>query len=282
MIRSLGIRIGGLVLALLMFGATARADQLTIGNFRLVIVDVTENLTRVITDQQQLGILDSSGDKNFSTLGTIQTNAQITGAFAVTLTATSTTGPDGGAILTLNVTNALFNSTATPSATHTLMIGLEDTGFSAPGGNPGAMVTFQQSSTGNLPGSASEIDFNSWLDVAGKMPDLGANAGPTNRTLTFPVNTADPGNSQTFTTPGSLTGATSSGSNPVDLSSVPQTGYSLYSEALVTFDGTGGSANFTLTASDSVPQNTVPEPLSLVLLGSALLGYGVFRRKHQI
>jgi len=279
MIRSLGIRIGSLVLALLMFGATARADQLTVGNFRLVIVDVTENLTRVITDNQVLGgIANTSGDKANTTLGTIQTIAQVTGAFAVTLTATSTTGPDGGAILTLNATNVIFNSTATPSATHTLMIGLEDTGFSAPGGNPGAMVTFQQSSTGNMPGSASEIDFNSWLDVAGAMPNLGTNTAPTIRSLSFPVNTTDPGNYLDFTTPGSLTGATSTG--PVDLSSVPQTGYSLFSEALVTFNGSGGNTNFTLTASDSVPQNNLPEPTSLVLLGSALLGYGVFLRKR--
>lgn len=282
MIRSLGIRIGSLVLALLMFGATARADQLTVGNFRLVIEDLTTKVERVITNTQTSGLMNINGDKSTKP-GTITINADTTGAFTVTLNATSTTGPDGGAILTLSA-NVLFNSVATPSATHTLLIGLEDTGFTPPGGYPGSMVTFQQNSTGNLPSSASEIDFNSWIDVAGSMPSLGTNTGPTTlRALSFPVNAADPNNSQTFTTPGgSLTGAASSG-NPVDLSSAQSpTGYSLYSNVVETFNGAGGSTNFTLTASDSAYQNSVPEPLSLVLLGSALLGYGVFRRKHQI
>jgi hypothetical protein len=279
MTTSLGTRIAVLLFVLMTF-FSARAQAYTGSTFRLRIQDPTTGLGRVITDNVSLGIGNTSGDGN-SAAGTIHFTGYV-GNFNVTINATSAVGSDGGGVLTLSGRVA-YNSIGPD----TIVISLEDTWYAA----PAPTVTFNgiaggyNSTTntvtpaGDLPTSATSIDLQSWLDVAGDVPAYGNNSGATilnPATLTIPSTPYT--NDQVFASP-TFSGTTAL--QPVDLSNVGANGYSIYSQATVAFTGAGGVADFTLIGQDP-PDNRLPEPTSLMLLGSALLGLGLLRMKKQI
>jgi len=280
MIRSLGIRIGVLLFVMLTFSTMAHAYQGS--TFRLLIEDSATQVERVITDNATLGRLNVNGDTN-SALGVIQFGGYV-GNFYVTIDATSTKGARGGGVLTLSA-NVAYQS----SGNDQILIAVEDTGYVAPslitplatftdtvGGYNSSTNTVTPS--GALPSSATSISLQSWFDVAGHLPPaFGNNSGPEQlQPLTIP-GTATNINSQRF-----MSNTFSSPATGVQVKNL-LTGYTLASEVAVNYTGAGGTTDFSLTAAEtpgttSVP---VPEPTSLMLLGSALLVLKVVRRKKQ-
>jgi hypothetical protein len=241
---------------LLTFSTMARANGGT--TFRLLIEDTTTGVQRVITDNVKFGgIFNPDGDQASSTLGTISFTSSI-GNFSAIITATSTTAADGGGILTLNA-----NVTNQTGVAGQFVAILEDV-YGPNSDGPAASLTNTVSSTAVLSGSTLAVQ--SWLDPSGAVPSFGSNSGQV--ALTGAGMPSDnPYNDVGVGTIGVTTGATNS----------------VFSEAAVQFTGAGGSANFTFTASDPGPATpTMPEPTSLMLLGSSLLAAGILRKTKKL
>ena len=267
------------------FSVTAQAFDLS--SFRLRIEDPVTGVGRVITDNVSLGFGNNAGDQN-SAAGTVYFSGFVEN-FNVSVQATSTTvNPDGsgGGKLVLSA-----RVTYSQSTNATIIITLEDSGYTAPAppvvftGSVGGYdsVTKTATQAGSLSGGAQSVTVQSWLDAANTEPTFGPNSGST--VLNPFAQTIPPLGSNTttaFASPVSFgtTGFALSGAGVA----VPLVGgqtYSMFSQATVSFTG-NGAADFTLTAIDPQgPTSQVPEPTSLMLLGSALLGLEVARRKKQ-
>jgi len=270
MIKTLAM--GTLLLVLLVFSTMAHADGL-----KVIILDTGTGAQTVVTDNvaYPLPALNLYGDTN-GALGTIQF-AGSTGNFFVTLVASGSTVPGAG-VLTLSA-NVQFQSTGSDQ----IIIAVEDTGNTAPSSTASLVDTvggYSSSSntvtaTGDLTSGATSISLQSWIDATGALPAFGpsahCNSGCTG-SAAIPGTAADTTGSS-FTTSG-FSGTSSTLVNDLSTS----TPFSMISKVTVNFSG-GGAADFTLTASDPDP---VPEPTSLMLLGSALLAAGVFKRKKQL
>jgi len=261
-----------------LFSGTAHAYQLS--SFNLLIEDPATGTGRVLTDNVSLGFLNVNGDGSPTTAGTISFGGVLEG-FNVTILATSTNG-----VLTLS-------ANVVSSGAGQIVLAIEDTGYTAQAGT----ITFDSAVSGfdgstktltpeaGLTGGASMV-LQSWLDTANAEPAFGADSG--SKTLSpnpltagsVPVNgtstAAFDGSGQSFTTPGSYTAG-----SPDRTITFAGGNYSIFSQAAITFSG-AGSANFTLTGSDPLPGGaSVPEPTSLLLVGSALLGFGVIKKKRS-
>jgi len=275
-----------LFLMTMVLSVTAYAD----GPIEILAVDQSTGtgtlLGRVLVDNvKQPGFVNSNGDAN-AAVGTIQFHGYV-GNFYVYLDGTASTG-SGGALLTLSG-NVQYNATGGDN----IILEILDTGLAAPSPTVTltstvsgyAYSTNSQTPTGDLPGSASSISFNSWIDAANDVPAFGSatTGGVTTlnaSVLTIPASAAN-GVSQQFTS-GGFSGSAASAS-PVDLSGVnPANGYSMFSQVAINFTGSGGVADFTLTADPpSTPGTPIPEPTSLLLLGSSLLGVAVLRGRKR-
>ena len=293
---SLRTRIAVLLFVLMaFFSVTAPANGL--GTFRLRIEDPYTGVGRVLTDNQTWGLSNSAGDQD-SAPGTLYFSGSVEN-FNVTIQATTENSDgSGGGVLTLSarVTYAGISNAQ-------IRITLEDSGYTAPAATAGFVgrvggynnVNKTVTPTGDLTGGAS-LKVQSWLDVANNEPAFGSVSGSTylNSMTTPPGGSstaAFAGDGQLFRTTGfAYTGTTV----PVAFSGG---NYSMFSQATVSFSGVG-SANFSVKASDAPASNStpteptsdppasnstsMPEPTSLMLLGSALLGLGFLPKKKRI
>lgn len=289
MTKSLGVRIGFLLFVLLTFSNMA----LAVGGstFRLLLQDFqTAGGTPGTGTGVELTITDNAlksvayNDKN-GLLGDINWFGNV-GEFYVNINATST---DGGAIAggQLSVTaNVQYEGTLATGGSEQFVLSVEDSGYSF---TPGSTVLVQNTVNNlSLTGNASAITTSTDLTTnTGDVPLLPANGiqgnNKSNVALTAPVSDGI-GTSVAPVPPSETTG--------IDASLVGAQTTNLFAQANVTFGaGSGGNASFSLTASDPIDNSggnnggnggNVPEPTTLMLLGSALLGLGVLRGKVQV
>lgn len=282
---SLGTRIAVLLIVLVAF-FSVNAMAYDYHNFRLRIEDPATGVGRVLTDQATLGFGNNAGDEN-SAADTIYFAGFVEG-FNVTVQATRSDGPGGG-VLTLS--GRVTSSTAVNNAQ--ILITLEDTGYSAPAATTqfvAAVGGYDYSTKLATPAGVltnASVNVQSWLDVNNTEPTFGSNSGSV--VLNPLTQTIPPVGSNTttaFAAGGQTYGTTVSGASPgatVTFAGGAGQNYSMFSQVLTTFSGIG-SADFSLTASDPIDagSTSVPEPTTLMLLGSTLVGLGILRRKKQI
>jgi len=247
---------------------TAYAD----GPIEILAVDQSTGtgtlLGRVLVDNvKQPGFVNLNGDGN-PAVGTIQWHG-VVGNFYVYLDGTTSTG-SGGTALTL-AGDVQYQGTGGDN----IILEIVDTGLTPP--SPTVTLSnflggyYYPTNTltggGPFPASVNLITFDSFLDAANSVPAFGTTAS-TGGAVTL--------NASALNIPG-----TNFIAGTADLSAVSN--YSLTSRVAIDFTGSGGEANFSWAA-DTSPASagtSVPEPTSLLLLGSSLLGVGVLQGKKR-